>query len=145
MIYGSSVVLPRVFICSIAHFSFSCFCSYFSAMAFSTHKSAIKVVLLLNLGVIISAVFHGTLEFIILKTSFISLSGITLFLLSILLYLSYEIWVKALKYDIPPIGFLAVCSNCRALTVDRIRFCPFCGNRVKKIDSLPDIVNKSIK
>ena len=64
-------------------------------------------------------------------------------MLSFALFIMYEIWIQALKKDIPPLGFLAVCSSCRALTVDRIRFCPFCGKKERKIDTLPTIIKKS--
>lgn len=140
--YGSSVVLPRVFVSSIAHLGFACICSYFSGIAFRLTKAPIKTAVFLNLGVIIASLFHGVFDFMLFKFSILTLSGVIIAYLSFLLFLIYEIWIYAMKYDVPPIGFLAVCSNCRALTVERIRFCPFCGKRVKKLESLPTIIRE---
>ena len=145
MVYGSTVVLPRILVSSIAHLGFACICSYFSAKAFHIVKAPIKTALLMNAGVLLASVLHGTFDFMLFKFSILTLSGLIIALLSLLLYIIYEIWIAAMKYDLPPIGFLAVCSGCRALTVERIRFCPFCGNRVKKIEALPTIIREISK
>lgn len=142
MVYGASIVLPRVLISSAAHFAFACICSYFSAIAFLLIKSPIKTSFYLNIGILTSASLHGLFDFILFRFPLSVVSGPIIALISFFLYLTYEIWIQALKKDIPPVGFLAVCSNCRALTVDRIRFCPFCGRRVKKIETLPTIIKK---
>jgi hypothetical protein len=142
MVYGSSVVLPRVLVSSAAHLAFACICSYFSATAFSLIKSPIKTGFYLNIGILTSASLHGFFDFILFRYSLSVYNGLIIALTAFFLYLIYEIWIQALKKDIPPVGFLAVCSNCRALTVDRIRFCPFCGRRVKKIETLPTIIKK---
>lgn len=141
-LYGATIVLPRTLVCSIAHLAFSCFCSYFSSVAFNIKKSPIKIALYLNIGIILSSILHGFFDFILFRFSVSNLSGIIISLLSLLLYITYEVWITVLRLDIPPIGYLAVCSNCRALTVDRIRFCPFCGNRVKKIESFSSLINE---
>ena len=141
-VYGSSTVLPRVLVASIAHLAFSSICGYFSAIAFRMNKAPIKTALFLNLGLLSSSILHGLFDFLLIKFTLITISGFILALLSLFLYLIYEIWIQALKNDLPPVGILSVCSNCRALTVERIRFCPFCGNRVKKIDSLPTIIRE---
>ncbi len=142
MIFGSSVVMPRVFVSSIAHLGFACICSYFSGKAFMLVKSPFKTSVLLNLGIILAAISHGFFDFLFLRFSIYTIGGLIIAMLSLLLYLIYEIWIQALKYDLPKISVLSVCSNCRALTVERIRFCPFCGNRVKKIDALPTIIKE---
>lgn len=142
IVYGSSVILPRVLVSSIAHLTFACICSYFSASAFLFIKSPIKTALFLNIGILISSSLHGFFDFILFRFSISAFNGHIIAMIAFFLYLNYEIWIQALKKDIPPVGFLAVCSNCRALTVDRIRFCPFCGRRVKKIETLPTIIKK---
>ena len=145
MVYGSSVVLPRVLISTVAHLAFACICSYFSASAFLLLKSPVKTGLYLNIGLLIASSLHGLFDFMFFRFSFSAYNGLIIALVSFLLFITYEIWIQALKRDIPPVGFLAVCSNCRALTVDRIRFCPFCGRRVKKIETLPTIIKVSEK
>lgn len=142
IVYGSSVILPRVLVSSIAHLTFACICSYFSASAFLFIKSPIKTALFLNIGILISSSLHGFFDFILFRFSISAFNGHIIAMIAFFLYLNYEIWIQALKKDIPPVGFLAVCSSCRALTVDRIRFCPFCGRRVKKIETLPTIIKK---
>lgn len=144
-VYGPTVVLPRILISSVAHLAFSCICSYFSSKAFSLVKSPFKTALLLNIGIVAAAIFHGAFDYVLFQYSVVTLSGLIIALISLFLYAIYEIWIHALKNDLPPVGFLAVCSNCRALTVERIRFCPFCGNRVAKIDSLPTVVRMEEK
>ena len=138
--YGSSVVLPRILVSSVAHLAFACICSYFSASAFLFIKSPIKTVFFLSFGLFTSSTLHGLFDFLLFRFSVSVFNGLIIALMSFFLYVTYEIWIQALKKDIPPSGFLAVCSNCRALTVDRIRFCPFCGRRVKKIQTLPTII-----
>ena len=140
IVYGSSVVLPRVLISSVAHLAFACICSYFSASAFLLIKSPLKTGFFLNIGILTASSLHGLFDFMLFRYSISVFNGLMIALMSFFLYLIYEIWIQALKKDIPPVGFLAVCSNCRALTVDRIRFCPFCGRRVKKIETLPTII-----
>ena len=142
MVFGSSIVLPRVLVSSIAHLGFACICSYFSGKAFLLVKSPFKTSFLLNLGIVIAAIFHGLFDFLFLRFSVYTISGLIIAVLSFLLYLIHEIWIQALKNDLPNIGVLSVCSSCRALTVERIRFCPFCGNRVKRIDALPTIIRE---
>lgn len=143
IVYGASVVLPRVLVSSLAHLSFACICSYFSSSAFLLIKSPVKTAFLLNIGILSASFLHGLFDYLLFKYSIVVISGIILAMLSFALFIMYEIWIQALKKDIPPMGFLAVCSSCRALTVDRIRFCPFCGKRVRKIDTLPTIIKKS--
>ncbi len=140
--FGSSVVLPRVLVSSIAHLAFSCICSYFSAKAFKLQKALIKTSFFLNLGLLSASVLHGIFDYMLIRFPFFTISGFIIALLSFFLFLIYEIWIEALKNDLPLLGELSVCSNCRALTVERIRFCPFCGNRVKKIDSLPTVIKE---
>ena len=142
IVYGSSVVLPRVMVSSAAHLAFACICSYFSASAFLLIKSPIKTGIFLNIGILTASSLHGLFDFMLFRYSLSVFNGLIIALISFFLYLTYEIWIQALKKDIPPLGFLAVCSNCRALTVDRIRFCPFCGRRVKKIETLPTVIKK---
>ena len=142
ILYGAEIVLPRVLVSSIAHLCFAIICSYFSSIAFRLTKAPFKTAFFLNIGVLLASALHGVFDFMLFKFSIMTLSGIIIASLSIFLYLIYEIWIKAMKADIPPIGFLAVCSRCRALTVERIRFCPFCGYRVKRIDSLPTIIKE---
>lgn len=140
VVYGPTVVLPRILISSVAHLAFACICSYFSSKAFTLGKAPFKTAVLLNIGIIAAAIFHGIFDYILFQYSFLTLSGLIIALVSLFLYTIYEVWIQALKNDLPPAGFLAVCSNCRALTVERIRFCPFCGNRVAKIENLPTVV-----
>ncbi len=144
-VYGPSIVLPRVLINSIAHLAFACICGYFSSIAFNLSKAPFKTIFFLNIGLLISSILHGCFDFFISRSnglSMLSLSGVIITLVSLLVYIVYEIWIQALKKDLPPIGTLLICSNCRALTVERIRFCPFCGNRVKKLETLPTIIRE---
>lgn len=141
MYFGPSIVLPRVLISSTAHLAFASVAAWFSTFAFKS-GSFIKMVIILTGGVLGAASLHGFFDFMLFQYSIYSLSGLILAVLSLFLYIIYEVWIYALKKDFPPAGFLAVCSKCRALTVERIRFCPFCGNRVLKITSFPTILKK---
>lgn len=141
MIYGPSIVLPRVLVSSTAHLFFCCVAAFFSNFSYGS-KSFIKILLFLNIGILASAICHGFFDFMLFQYSIWSLSGLVLAILSFFFYSINEIWKNALKLDIPPAGNLSVCSKCRALTIERIRFCPFCGNRVVKINNLPTILKQ---
>lgn len=145
-IYGASIVLPRIIVNSVAHLAFASICGYYSSIAFNLPKSPGKTAIFLNLGLLISSILHGIFDFLITRCngfSIISLSGLIISLISVLIFIIYEIWIEALKHDLPPEGTLLICSSCRALTVERIRFCPFCGNRIKKVDSFPTIIRET--
>lgn len=142
IVFGASAVLPRVLVSSIAHVGFACICSYFSMKAFRLMKSPIRTGLLLNVGMISAAILHGGFDYLLFSFSVTTIGGFMLAIALMFLYLIHEIWIQALKNDIPPAGYLAVCSACRALTVESIRFCPFCGNRVAKINSFPTVLKK---
>lgn len=140
-VYGPSVVLPRVLVSSTAHLAFSCITAWFSNLS-GNKKTLLKTVWFLNIGIICSAIAHGIFDYILFQYSVITLSGLLLAVLSMFSYAVYEIWISALKNDLPDSGYLSVCAKCRALTVERIRFCPFCGNRVLRIQNLPTILKK---
>lgn len=141
IVYGPSVVLPRVLVSSVAHLAFACICSYFAMLAFRLVKAPFKTGLLLNIGILSAAILHGIFDFLLFRFSVTTIGGLMFAFVLLLLYLIFEIWIQALKNDIPPVNYLAVCNVCRALTIERIRFCPFCGNRVIK-SSFPTIIKK---
>lgn len=140
--FGPSVVMPRVIVSSVAHLFFASICGYFSALGFKREKTAFVTSILIGLGIIIAAVLHGAFDFMLFHFTITATNGLVLCLIALFCYIIYEVWIKALINDLPQESFLAVCSKCRALTLEKIRFCPFCGYRVNRVEHFPTIMEK---
>ena len=138
--FGPVVVFPRVLISSVAHLFFGCICACFASISFKRDKSPIKATFIVAVGIILASVIHGSFDFTVFQLALTSLNGLILAFAGIAIYFAYEVWIMCLRLDYQKPGVLAVCNVCRGLTVEPIRFCPFCGNRVVEIENLPTII-----
>ncbi len=67
--------------------------------------------------------------------SFTSMSGgmcVIVSLVVMFLFGIQEAWISVLKVDSQHEAGLMICSGCGALSIERSRFCGFCGSRVLK-------------
>ncbi|KAF1079992.1 MAG: hypothetical protein GQF41_3668 [Candidatus Rifleibacterium amylolyticum] len=133
LIFGAEIVLPRIIVSSSAHLFFACISSGFAAVALSRVSRADYVVSLRILcGIIIAAVAHGFFDFLVFHFDIQAASGVIVSLVVMFLFGIQEAWIAVLKVDSQHEAGLMVCSGCGAFSIERSRFCGFCGSRVLK-------------
>ncbi|MGM0600955.1 MAG: PrsW family glutamic-type intramembrane protease [Candidatus Rifleibacteriota bacterium] len=130
LIFGNTVVIPRLFVSSTAHLYFSCICAAISAKALTRPKADSVISLRIMAGVAVAALFHGLFDFIIFTFEVEAVSGVIIVFVAAFFLGIYESWVSVLKIDDQPGEGLMVCSGCKAFSLGRARFCNFCGSRV---------------
>jgi hypothetical protein len=118
---------------SSAHLFFACISSSFAAVALSRTAKADSVVSLRILsGILIAAVSHGFFDFLVFHFDIQAASGVIVSLVVLFIFGIHEAWITVLRVDSPPDAGLMVCSGCGAFSIERSRFCGFCGSRVLK-------------
>ncbi len=133
LIFGAEIVLPRIIVSSSAHLFFACISSSFAAVALSRTSKADSVVSLrILLGILIAAAAHGFFDFLVFHFDIQAVSGVIVSLVVLFLFGIQEAWIAVLRVDSPPDAGLMVCSGCGAFSIERSRFCGFCGSRVLK-------------
>ncbi len=133
LIFGAEIVLPRIIVSSSAHLFFACISSSFAAVALSRTAKADSVVSLRILsGILIAAVSHGFFDFLVFHFDIQAASGVIVSLVVLFIFGIHEAWITVLRVDSPPDAGLMVCSGCGAFSIERSRFCGFCGSRVLK-------------
>lgn len=130
MVFGFSVVLPRIIISSSAHLFFACISAAFAAGALSRKKADSVASVRILAGIAVAAAVHGLFDFIVFHFDIQAVSGLIISLVSLFWIGIYEAWLLVLKLDIPDEAKLTSCSSCGAFSLDRVRFCGFCGSRV---------------
>ncbi len=131
LVFGSSVVMPRIVISSSAHLFFACLSTFFAAAAAGYRKKpdATASVRILS-GIALASMVHGFFDFFVFHFDIQAASGLIISLISVFWVGSYEAWLAVLKLDIPEEARLTTCSGCGAFSLDRVRFCGFCGSRL---------------
>lgn len=145
IVFGPTVVIPRIIISSTAHLFFACLCAGISAAALSRKKTDYVVSARILGGISAAALAHGLFDFVVFHFDIQALSGIIVSVIALFLLGIYETWLAVLKMDIPDEAKLTTCSGCGAFSLDLVRFCGFCGSRVlciRKNDSLKVSENK---
>lgn len=133
LLFGAEIVLPRIIVSSSAHLFFACISATFAAVALSRTARADSVVSLrILLGILLAAVAHGLFDFLVFHFDVQAASGVIVSLVILFLFGIQETWVMVLKVDSPPEDGLLICSGCGAFSIERSRFCGFCGSRVLK-------------
>lgn len=133
LLFGAEIVLPRIIVSSSAHLFFACISSTFAAVALSrTAKADYVVSLRILLGILIAAITHGLFDFLVFHFDIQAVSGVIVSLVVLFLFGIQEAWVMVLKVDSLPEAGLMICSGCGAFSIERSRFCGFCGSRVLK-------------
>jgi RsiW-degrading membrane proteinase PrsW (M82 family) len=130
MIFGNTVVIPRIFVSSTAHLYFSCLCAAITARALSRQKSESIISLRIMAGVGAAALFHGLFDFIVFTFEVEAVSGVIIAFVTAFFLGIYESWIAVLKIDDQPGDGLMMCSGCNAYSLGKARFCNFCGSRV---------------
>jgi len=131
LIFGAEIVLPRIIVSSSAHLFFACISSSFAAVAFSRLARADSVVSLRILaGIIIAALSHGFFDFLVFHFDIQAASGVIVSLVVLFLFGIHEAWITVLRVDSLHDPGLMICSGCGAFSIERFRFCGFCGSRV---------------
>lgn len=130
IIFGSSVVLPRLIISSTAHVFFACLCAAITAAALSRPKPDSIISLRILAGILTAAMFHGLFDFLIFRFHLQTISGIIVTCVAIFLFGIYEAWVAVLKIDTQTCDGLMQCSACESFSIGSARYCNFCGGRV---------------
>ncbi len=134
LLFGPSVVLPRIFISSSAHLFFSSAFVVIAAPAFARKKGDSTTSLRILAGIVAAALIHGVFDFIVFHFDVQAVSGLIISLISLFWIGIYEAWLAVLKLDTPDEVKLSTCSGCGAFSLDRVRFCGFCGARVLNIN-----------
>jgi hypothetical protein len=129
MVFGSSVVLPRIVISSSAHLFFVCISAAFAAAALTRKRDVVASARILA-GIAVASAVHGLFDFIVFHFDIQAVSGLIISLVSLFWIGIYESWLAVLKIDVPEEAKLTSCSSCGAFSLDRVRFCGFCGSRV---------------
>jgi len=131
-IFGAGVVLPRILISSSAHLFFSCLCAAVGATALTGQRNATIVSTRIFLAILLAALVHGIFDFIVFHFDIQAASGIVASMVAVFFIGIYESWIAVLKIDQPAEGGLTICTGCSAFSIEKSRFCGFCGNRVMK-------------
>ncbi|MDD3146906.1 MAG: PrsW family glutamic-type intramembrane protease [Candidatus Riflebacteria bacterium] len=129
MVFGSSVVLPRIVISSSAHLFFVCISAAVAAAALTRKRDVVASARILA-GIAVASAVHGLFDFIVFHFDIQAVSGLIISLVSLFWIGIYEAWLAVLKIDVPEEAKLTSCSSCGAFSLDRVRFCGFCGSRV---------------
>lgn len=133
LVYGATTVMPRIIISSSAHLFFGCISSAAAAIALSrTARTDSVVSLRILVGILIAALAHGFFDFLVFHFDIQAASGIIVSLVVLFLFGIQEAWVAVLRVDSPHETGLMICSGCGAFSIERSRFCGFCGSRVIK-------------
>ena len=133
LVYGAATVMPRIIISSSAHLFFGCISSAVAAIALSRTTRADSVVSLRILaGILVAALAHGFFDFLVFHFDIQAASGIIVSLVVLFLFGIQEAWIAVLRADSPHDAGLMICSGCGAFSIERSRFCGFCGSRVIK-------------
>ena len=130
LIFGHTVVIPRLFVSSTAHLYFSCLCAGISARALAKQKPDSIISLRIMLGVAAAALFHGLFDFVVFTFEVEAVSGVIIAFVAAFFLGIYESWISVLRIDDQLGEGLMVCSGCKAFSLGRARFCNFCGSRV---------------
>lgn len=130
IVFGPTVVIPRIVISSTAHLFFASLCALISGAALSRRKAASVVSIRILAGISLAALVHGLFDFFVFHFDIQALSGIVVSLIALFWLGIYEAWIAVLKIDVPEDAKLTTCSSCGAFSLDRVRFCGFCGARV---------------
>ncbi|MBU1109813.1 MAG: PrsW family intramembrane metalloprotease [Candidatus Riflebacteria bacterium] len=131
LLFGAGIVLPRIVISSSAHLFFSCVSSAVAAVALSrSTRTASAVSLRILLGVLIAALIHGLFDFLVFHFDIQAASGVIVSLVVLFFFGVQEAWIVVLRVDEPPEVGLRICAGCGAFSIERSRFCGFCGSRV---------------
>lgn len=131
LIFGADIVLPRIIVSSSAHLFFACLSAAFAGVALSRSSRADSVVAMRILaGIAVAAVAHGIFDFIVFHFDIQAASGVIVSLVVAFIYGIYETWIAVLSVDSSPEPGLMICSGCGAFSIERARFCGFCGSRV---------------
>ena len=131
LIFGAEIVLPRIIVSSSAHLFFACISSSFAAVALSRSNKADSVVSLRILcGILVAAIAHGFFDFLVFHFDIQAASGVIVSLVVLFLFGIQEAWIAVLRVDSPHEAGLMICSGCGAFSIERSRFCGFCGSRV---------------
>ncbi|NCB39164.1 MAG: PrsW family intramembrane metalloprotease [Erysipelotrichia bacterium] len=130
MMFGVSVIIPRIIISSTAHLFFACLCAAMTTVALSRNKSDSVVSVRILSGIFMATLAHGLFDFFVFHFDVQAVSGVIATFVALFLLGIYEAWIIVLKVDIPAETGLSACSGCGAFSIDRVRFCGFCGSRV---------------
>ncbi|GAB1354486.1 hypothetical protein MASR1M12_32250 [Erysipelotrichia bacterium] len=139
LLFGVSVVLPRIVISSSAHLFFSSICAVIVAEAVIRRNRATVVSVRILAGIAAAAVVHGFFDFVVFHFDIQAVSGLVISLLAVFLLGIYETWLGVLKLDAPEEARLMSCAGCGAFSLDRVRFCGFCGSRVVRMPHRPEL------
>lgn len=131
LVFGSSVVMPRIVISSSAHLFFACLSAFFAAAAAGYRKKSESTAAVRILsGIAAASLVHGFFDFFVFHFDIQAASGLIISLISVFWVGTYEAWLAVLKMDVPEEARLTTCSGCGAFCLDRVRFCGFCGSRL---------------
>lgn len=130
LIFGSGVVLPRVLISSTAHIAFTAVAAAFTISGLHGQKADSTLSVKILLGVVFAAIAHGLFDFLVFHFDVNAMSGLIIALVGLFFLIIYETWIYALKYDEEQGAGLMICTGCGAFSIDKRRFCGFCGQRV---------------
>lgn len=131
-IFGAGVVLPRILISSSAHLFFSTLCAAVGASALSGDRNATLISARIFSAILLAALVHGLFDFMVFHFDIQAASGIVGSMVAVFFMGIYESWIAVLKIDQPEEGGLTICTACSAFSIEKSRFCGFCGNRVMK-------------
>lgn len=130
LVFGSTIVLPRLVISSTAHLFFACISATIAAVALTRARAESIVSLRILMGIVAAAVAHGFFDFILFHFEIHAFSGVIASLISLFFLGIYETWIVVLRIDQFMEPVFTICSGCGAFSLDRSRFCGFCGARV---------------
>jgi RsiW-degrading membrane proteinase PrsW (M82 family) len=130
VVFGSSVVLPRIMVSSCAHIFFSCVCAALVAIALNRPKSDSVISLRILVCIGLAALLHGLFDYMVFSFHLEALAGILASLVALFSMGIYESWIAVLRIDNQKNEGLMICSGCGAFSIGRARFCNFCGGRV---------------
>jgi RsiW-degrading membrane proteinase PrsW (M82 family) len=133
LVFGAGTVMPRIIVSSSAHLFFGCISSAVAAIALSRTTRADSVVSMrILLGILIAAIAHGFFDFLVFHFAVQAASGVIVSLVILFLFGIQEAWIAVLRADSQHEVGLMVCAGCGAFSIERSRFCGFCGSRVIK-------------
>ncbi len=130
LIFGSGVVLPRILISSTAHVAFTAIAASLAISGLHSKRPDSVLAVRILLGVLLAAIAHGFFDFLVFHFDVNAMSGLIVALVGSFILVIYESWIYALKYDVEPEAGLTICTGCGAFSIDKRRFCGFCGHRV---------------
>ncbi len=130
MVFGAGVVIPRIFISSTAHLFFAVVSAAISSVALSRSRAESIISARILAGIVAAAIAHGCFDFLVFHFDFHATSGMIASLVALFLLGIYEAWIIVLRIDVHDEPGLSICSGCGAFSLDRSRFCGFCGQRV---------------